>query len=105
MEDASTGLSGRTPAACSGLLIYEAFPYREGNDLEIEPQRPVVDVPEVVLHAPFHFLKRVGFTAQAVYLCPSRNARLDLVPLHVGFDKILVVLVVRQCMGTRPHDR
>src|SRR5690606_31513716 len=55
-------------AGSSGLVIEEALVDRHADDLEVEPQRPVVDVPKVVLHPLFHFLQCVGFAAQAVHL-------------------------------------
>src|SRR5690606_20882587 len=59
--------SGAVPAMSdSGLVIEEALPHRHGNDLKVEPQRPVVDVPEVVLHPLLHLFKRIGLAAQAI---------------------------------------
>src|SRR5690606_6570887 len=62
----------------SGLSIAKTLPDRKQNDAQIQPQRPVVDIPEVVLDALLPFLERVGLAAEAIDLRPSGNARLNL---------------------------
>ena len=52
---------------------------RHQQNLQIQPQRPVLDVPEVVLDAQRHFLRRVRLAAEAVNLRPAGHAGFDLV--------------------------
>ena len=54
----------------------------QGDDFQVKRQRPVVDVPQVVVNALFE----VGVAAPAVYLCPAGYARFDHVFLHVTGD-------------------
>src|SRR5437660_1795061 len=61
---------------------------REPHDLEIERDRPVLDVVEVVLDA---FLER-RVAAPAVDLRPAGDAGLDLVAEHVLRDAVLELL-------------
>ena len=57
------------------------LPGKEGQDqdLEIEKQRPVVDVVKVMLHTTLHLLEGVGFASVTVDLSPAGNAGLDVV--------------------------
>jgi hypothetical protein len=51
----------------------------EEDDPQIEKERPVVDIVQVVFHASLHLLERVGVATIAVDLSPARNAWLDIV--------------------------
>jgi hypothetical protein len=44
------------------------------NHLQIQPQRPILEVVEVVLDAMMHRVDRRGFTAKAVDLRPTGDA-------------------------------
>src|SRR4051812_27423862 len=57
-----------------GILCTEQRERRAGEDVEIEQQRPVLDVEEVVLHASLDFLGGIGLTAPAVNLRPAGDA-------------------------------
>ena len=50
------------------------------NDYEIEPDRPIVDIIEIVLDPLLQFFRRVGFAPPTVNLRPSGNAGFDPVP-------------------------
>src|SRR4051812_46841042 len=62
-----------------GMLVEKASDDRQPHDLEIEPDRPVLDVIEVVLEA----LVERGVAAPAVDLRPPGHAGLHLVTQHV----------------------
>src|SRR5437868_15025792 len=62
-----------------GMLVEEALEDRQPDDLEVEADRPVLDVIEVVLDALLE--RRVA--APAVHLRPAGHAGLHLVPQHV----------------------
>src|SRR5688572_21969736 len=70
------------------VLLAEAAQQREDQDLDVEQQRPVLDVVEVVLDP---LLER-GVAAPAVHLCPAGDAALDPVPDHVLRDLLLELL-------------
>src|SRR5436305_11460658 len=74
---------------------------REPHDLEIERDRPVLDVIEVVLDALLE--RRVA--APAVDLRPSSDAGLDLVAQHVLRDAVLELLDEERPLRTRADDR
>ena len=50
---------------------------RDEDDFHIEPEGPVLDVPEIVFDTFLHFLRCVGFTAPAVDLGPAGDAGFD----------------------------
>src|SRR5436309_10746541 len=62
------------------VAVEEDADDRHAYDLEIEPERPALDVLDVVLDAR---LQR-GVTPEAVDLGPARHSRLDLVAQHVA---------------------
>src|SRR3954466_5760629 len=62
-----------------GIALEEASDERKPHDFEIERQRPVVDVVQVVLDSLFER----GVAPPAVGLRPSRDSRLHLVAKHV----------------------
>ena len=68
------------------------------HDLEVEPQRPVLDVVEVVLDA---LLDR-GVAAPAVDLRPAGEAGLHLVAQHVLRDPLLELLDEERPLGRGP---
>ncbi len=51
--------------------LYKSFP----DNLDIQQQAPVFDIPDIVFHTTFHVGQRLGFAAIAVHLCPARDAR------------------------------
>src|SRR5207244_12736110 len=65
------------------------FPYttlfRSGQDedLDVEPEREVLDVPVVPLRA----VVDRGLAAEAVHLSPTGDSRLDAVPVAVAIDR------------------
>src|SRR5690242_15523891 len=71
-----------------GVLVEEALHDRQPHDLQVERDRPVLDVVEVVLDA---LLDR-GVAAPAVDLRPAGQAGLDLVAQHVLRHPLLELL-------------
>src|SRR5215467_7852960 len=57
-------------------------PHRQGKNAQVEPQRPILDVIEVVLYP----LAEIAAAAQIVDLRPSGDACLDHVLLHVPWN-------------------
>ena len=68
--------------------------HRAGDDLQVEPERPIVDVEQVMLDALAHLFVGVDFAAIAVNLRPAGNARLDVVPAGVQRDVALKFVIV-----------
>src|SRR5437879_4678808 len=71
-----------------GVLALENDPYRFRDDVQVQAQRPVAQVVQVVIDARLHLFQRLGFAALAVDLGPAGDSRLDLVPLHVSLDQL-----------------
>src|ERR1700694_2088535 len=68
-----------------GLISIAAakdVPDGQGEDTQIEPQRPVVDVVQIVLYP----LAQVAAAAQIVHLRPTRDPRFHHVLLHVAWN-------------------
>src|SRR5262249_15816464 len=74
---------------------------RHPEDLEVEPQRPVLDVVEVVLDA----LVDGGVAGRAVHLRPAGDARLHAVAEHVLRDLVLELAHEGRPLGARADDR
>ena len=94
------GLSGVTEvgadlfgASLVRLPCVEQRERRAHEDVEVEQDRPVLDVVEVVLDAPADLFRRVGLAAPAVDLGPAGDARLDLVAGEVAVDDFVVEAV------------
>src|SRR5580704_19442785 len=62
-----------------GVAISRRRQHGADDDLQIEPERPVVDIEQVVLEAPAHLLVGIDLAATAVDLRPAGDARLDVV--------------------------
>src|SRR5947209_13947444 len=75
--------------------------YRQESDAEIEKQRPIVNIEEVVFdpHADLGIVRNA--TAKAVDLGPAGDARLHIVAPRVKRDRLLEELIVRKRMRTR----
>src|SRR3954463_8602940 len=78
-----------------GMLVEETLHDGQPDDLEIEPDRPVLDVVEVVLDA----LVERRVAAPAVHLRPAGHAGLHLVPQHVLRDAVLELLDEVRTLG------
>ncbi|KAG0773304.1 hypothetical protein G6F22_014986 [Rhizopus arrhizus] len=77
---------------------------RAGDDQQVHPERPVLDVVDVVLDAVAHLAQRVRLPPEPVDLGPARNARLDPVAHHVALHQVLVHFVVLQRVRAGPDD-
>src|SRR5262249_42245128 len=75
------------------------------QDPKIEPERPVVDVVQVVFDPAAHLVIGVGFTAEAVDLRPSGDARPDVVAPGVDQDPSFVGALVREGVRTGADER
>ena len=56
------------------------------QDLDIQPQRPVLYIPEIMLDSERHFFLGVGDASETIYLCPTGDTGFDLVAEHVFGD-------------------
>ena len=70
------------------------------HDLKVEPQGPVLDIPQVVLCS----LGDRSVAAQAIYLGPAGHPRLFPVAVHVAGDAAPELLDVYRPLRSRPHQ-
>src|SRR5438046_7755292 len=87
-----------------GILLSEQDKDRLDHYLQIELQRPISQVMEIMLDASLHLVERIGLPAQTVDLRQPGDPRPDLVPDHVALDQPAVHLVVRHRVGARADD-
>jgi hypothetical protein len=85
--------------------IRVAFPHhlekRLEQDLEIEQQIPVVNVPEIEFDAPLDVLNRGCGAARAIALCPSRQAGLHVMPERIITHDFLKLIIVSKRVRPR----
>ena len=63
---------------------------RAQQDVEVEQERPVLDVVEIVLDAALDLFLAVGLAAPAVDLRPAGDAGLDAVAREIAVDRLVV---------------
>src|SRR6478735_9250273 len=77
-----------------GLLLPDHRRKRLHEYLDVEPQAPIVDVPEVELNALLHHVDRGRLSPQPMDLGPTRNARFDMMAERIFPDPLFVFIVV-----------
>src|SRR5581483_938510 len=87
--------------ASVSVSVEEPLDEREPHDLEVEPDRPVLDVIQVVLDP----LLEGRIAAPAVHLGPPGEAGLHFVPEHVLRNFVLELLDEVRPLRTRADDR
>src|ERR1700741_5162354 len=97
----STAPCTRSTAVLLCVLALEDDPGGLRDDAEVQAQRPVAQIVEVVVDARLHSLDRLRLAAQAVDLRPAGEPRAHLVALHVALDELAVELVVRDRVRPR----
>src|ERR1041385_8306365 len=85
-------------SAC--LALDKTSRRRHDNDLEVQPQRPMLNVVEVELDA----LGQVRVTPPAVYLRPPGDTALYHVLFHVAREPVLELFDEVGPFGTRSDD-
>ena len=93
-----------SPHHSERILPTESFIYRHQNNLEIQPEGPVLDIPQVVFNAFLHFFQGICFSAPAVGLGPACDAGFDLVAHHVAEDLFSVEFIVGYGVGSGSHN-
>jgi hypothetical protein len=70
--------------------------------LDIEPKAPIVDVPQIELHALRNMLDRRCSTSRTITLGPTRHARLNMVAKGIIAQDLLEIVVVGQRVRAWP---
>lgn len=74
------------------------------DDAHIEPEAPVLHVPDVVVDAAFHLPQLLGLAAEARHLCPARDAGFAEEAYHVVVDELVVHRGVHEHVRARADD-
>ena len=77
---------------------------RHPHNAYVEPDRPVLDVPDVSLDALFHLPEFLGLSTITRNLCPSRDARFGEMTYHVLVDDGTIYLSVMQHVRSWTYD-
>src|SRR3954469_25841248 len=75
------------------ILLLQHYDDGLQQDLQVEHQRPLPEIREVVLDAHLHLLDRLGLAAVAVHLGEAGDPRAHLVADHVAADQLPIELV------------
>src|SRR5512136_755269 len=67
------------------------------QNLDIEEERPILDIPQIVLGA----LADRGVATQAIDLCPAGHPRLLFVALHIAWNRTLELLDIDRALWPR----
>lgn len=79
--------------------------YGHVDDAQVEPERPVLHIPDVLTDAVFHLIEFLGLATATVHLCPTGNARLQQMAHHVFVYQCRIFLGMLEHMRTRTDYR
>ena len=77
---------------------------RQPDDTDVQPDAPVLDIPDVTPDAPLHLPELLRLTPEASHLRPTSHARLHEVAHHILINQLRVLLRMRQHVRSGPHD-
>ena len=86
------------------LVGHEKCDDGEEDDPDVEPEGPVLDIPDVLLYAFLHLPHLFRFTATATHLCPAGDAGEAEMPHHVLVDDLAILLGVCQHVRAWSYD-
>ena len=72
----------RAPPYSAGVPTRQDVPKRQRQNAQVEPDRPVVNIIQIVLNAP----DKVTIAPEIVHLRPTGDTGLDEMLLHVALD-------------------
>jgi hypothetical protein len=73
----------------------------QNEDLHVEPEAPIPDVPKVAIDPPFHHLDARRLAAEAIHLRPSGEARFDMLAKCVIGDELHISIIVSNRVRSR----
>src|SRR5689334_210502 len=79
--------------------------YGHCEDLQIEEQRPIFDIVDIIFHSSFHLCHGLCFTAEAAHLRPPGYAGLHSMTCEVAANELRILLIVIACMRPGPNQR
>src|SRR5512147_2453558 len=93
------------PARSIGVFVCPSAQRCQHHNLGVEPQRPVLDIKDVVFDAAAHLIEGIRLAAEAVDLRPAGDTRLHFVPPMIAADQLRVLLVVFDRVRSRTDHR
>src|SRR6185437_12664432 len=84
--------------------VLEDYQYGFQDNVQVEPQRPIAQVIEIVVDPGLHLVEGAGLAAVAIDLGPAGDSGLDLVSNHITFYEVAVDFVVRHGMRAGADD-
>src|ERR1700722_364367 len=82
-----------------GVSLSQNLEKRFDQDLDVKPEAPVIDVPQVQLHALGDIVERWRRAAGTIALCPAGYAWLHVMPESIVAENLFEITVVSQRMG------
>ena len=86
-----------------GILPPKKLGAREQGDAYIEPNTPMLDIPEVQRNALLHELNLRGSTSKPIDLSPTCYAGLHMLAISVVSNQLTESIIVRDRMWSRAH--
>ena len=71
---------------------------------EVEPQRPVLDIIEIMLHAGAHLLETVGLAPEPADLRPAGDTGLDAMATEIAVKYACVFSIMGEGVGAWPDQ-
>src|SRR6187455_3373469 len=93
-----------TRAQSIRFLKYEKTYHGHQQDTNVEPQRPIFNIPKIVLDALLHHAELWRFPTVAVDLGPASDARLHLMSNGISSDQPIVFVIMRKRVWAWAHQ-
>lgn len=88
-----------------GVALPKDLERRLDQYQEIEPKAPIIDIPEVQLHAFCNVFDRWGSAPGTIALSPTRDAWLDVMAERIIAQHCLKIVVMGQRMRAGAYQR
>jgi hypothetical protein len=75
------------------------------EDIAVQAERPIVDIPKIVRNPLGHLLKATRFAAQSINLRPTGYSGLDVIAKYIFGDQRVIFIVMRKRMWPRSNQR
>ncbi len=74
------------------------------NDLHIQKEAPVFDVPDIVIYSSLHVFDLFRFSPTAIHLSPTGDSGFGEVTDEVLFDHLMILLIKLKWVWPRTND-
>ena len=91
-------------AGLEGVALAQYFEERLDQYLKVQPETPVIDVPQIEFDPLLDLLDFGRCTARAVALCPTGNSGFDVVAERIVAQNFFELAIVGQRMRPWPNE-